>query len=55
MYQQHVILVYLLMASVVGLMMLAGLCKGALERKARAVTCPSCGREARRGCRCRSS
>jgi hypothetical protein len=55
MYLPHVLFLYLLAASAIGLMMYAGLAKHALERKSRAVICPSCGREAGRGCRCRRS
>jgi hypothetical protein len=53
MYLQHLVILFVLAATAVGLMMYAGLAKQALEPRRTPRRCPSCGRNAARDCRCR--
>ncbi len=53
MYSLHAMLPFVLAATAVALMMLAGLAKHTLESKQSRRICPACGRDTARGCRCR--
>ena len=52
MYISHFLFFSLVTAGAAYLMLVAGVRKRALEWKRRARVCPSCGRDARKGCRC---